>query len=269
MKSLLGLFVLFLSISNHAFIMEPHEVAKPLPTVTFEQWQKASQAILDGDIGTLKELVEKQGLDPHFSKTGMSTIIHTFGDESAFNSKTNLVYPEVFSDQSIAALQYLVDQGASVNRLSGMNGSTALRYTLTGVNEGYPQCRNKYLKFLLENGADPDKGHRSSTSFRVHSPIENVTPFCGTEALETYFSYKPDFKRGRCVLLPRSDKRDQETLLEYLGEGHYTPVVMLYRYLESQNIPIPFLDGAYGVIPNPAYEEYSKTCPDVIYRNSL
>jgi hypothetical protein len=269
MKSLLGLFILLLSISTSAFIMEPEEVAKPLPTVTFEQWQIASQAILDGDIKTLKELVELQGLDPHFSKTGMSTIFHTFARDTAFHHKTGLVYPEKFSDESIRALQYLVNQGASVNRLSSLNGITPLAKAFRGVDEGYPQCRAKFMKFLLENGADPDKGNRSSASYRVWSPFQDANPFCGTEALDIYFSYKPDFKKGRCELLPRSDKRDQETLLEYLGEGHYTPIVMLYRYLETQNIPLPFLDGAYGVIPNPAWDEYKKTCPDEIYKNSF
>ena len=264
MKKLL--IALFLIISQHSFahILYPEQLAPKVPMVSEAQAVDAIRAVINADIDKLRFYVEKLGLDPNFSPNGGHTIFHWLADDTAFNEVSKIKYPAVFTDKMLAAMQYLVDKGANVNKLTGANGFTALSKALAGaVNDGYPQCRAGFIKFLLKNGADPDRGTRSSHSWRVWSPLKFVNPFCGTEALEEYFSYKPDFVRGRCITIKNSMREDQETLTEYLGEGHYTPVTMLYKYLESQNIPTPYLDGPYGNKVNPKWLKFrDKYCPD-------
>jgi ankyrin repeat protein len=215
MKSLLGLFILHLPISTSAFIMEPHELSKDVPTVTAQKRLKAMKAILNGDLETVREMVEL-GADPHFSTTGQRTIFHIFAEDTDFNHISKLKYPDTFSKETLIVLQYLLDQGANVNNFSGPNGNTPLDIAFSGVDSDYPHCRAGYLEFLLKNGADPDKGHRSSTTYRVWSPFQNVTTFCGRKALEIYFSYKPNFKRGRCVIEQMDTKEDQENFMNIL-----------------------------------------------------
>ena len=237
------------------------DIGKPFVKVEAQQTERAIKAIFNGNLKELKILVEEEGADPNFSLYQYDNIFH-YITSSVERQAFDIEIPDEFSEQQIEAMQYLVDMGASVNQFNGVGGSTPLMFALEGFANAYPSCRKNLVKFFLENGADPDKGARSRVSHKVSSPFEVVSPFCGNETLEIYFSYKPDFVRGRCRFPSRIRKKNQEILDRYIGNGAVTPWVMLNRYFDSQGIPRPRIGDVYEGEKNPDFDKYKReNCP--------
>lgn len=257
MKLSLATILTLLSFASFAFILPPNE--RPLPVVDVEIIREAVHAIFEGDIGTLKRLV-REGADPNFSSTGERNIFHTISDPHYVKGH-GINYPVKFSSETLDALRYLISLGVKTDRFSGSGGSTPLRLAFQGVSGDYPHCRAGLIGVLLEGGADPDKGTRSGATYKVWSPFESATPFCGNEALDIYFSYRPNFLRGRCVFPIMGGFREQEILNEHIGNGAKIPYVALHEYFEKVGIPTPSLRGPFGARDNPEWIEWKKQCP--------
>jgi len=259
MKKTLATILTLLSVSNFAFILEPTE--KPLPKVSGEIQDAAVDAILEGDLAAMKRLI-RNGADPNFSYSGVTNIFHTISKSRTVTNR-GLEYPRKFSEESLNVMRYLISLGVKTDRLSSLTGggTTPLVWALTGVNYDYPHCRAGLIKVLLEGGADPDIGSRSSATYKVRSPFSSVSPFCGNEALDIYFSYKPNFLRGGCELPSNIQRSNQEVLDQHIGNGAKTPITALFEYFEKEGIPLPSLDGPYGSYSNPAWIEWEKRCP--------
>ena len=246
MKLTLATILALFTITSFGFILPPNE--KPLPEVEIEIIKEAVQAIFRGDTGTLRRLV-REGADPNFSSNGLNNIFHTVAVPRTVKALGS-EYPVKFSKETLDALRYLIGLGVKTDRFNGAHASTPLNYAFDGVSGDYPHCRAGLIGVLLEGGADPDKGSRSSATHKVWSPFESATPFCGNEALDIYFSYKPNFLRGRCVFPTLINSKDQDVLDEYIGNGAKTPIVALFEYLEKVGIPSPSIRGPYNVMDN-------------------
>jgi len=195
MKSLLLNFLLLISFSSNAYIPLEPWVEPNYKYVPIEVQDVAVQAFLDNDFQTIKNLVEKDGWDANFGDSTGNFFVYIENEpylENVFNAKW-----EDLSPVQEKIFQYLVDNGADVNYLPSRFGTRPLSTALTGADFRFPNtCRPNFVKFLLRNGADVNKGSRSVS--RWTPPWYSTGPWCGEEAIKAVIAHKPDIIGNSC-----------------------------------------------------------------------
>jgi hypothetical protein len=204
MKQLISILIFTLSLSASAYYYDYNE--RQLPKVSYEIADMAFIAVLDGDIETLERLLEA-GYDPHFSAidSGNSTIFHDILSEGVYEFVGRKI-PKRFSKKTYAALQFLVDNGASVDFLDSESGTAPLRLALNfylyhnenGELTSLSGCHPEMVRFLLKNNHKPEKGTRSGATGIVRAPYHSTPNSCA-EAFEVYlYEGQPNFVELEC-----------------------------------------------------------------------